>query len=100
MQLVAILTTVKPVVVRTTMEVVGAVASVEGIVLTATVQRVLYQVNMTWKVVADVCTLLNRRDNAINYYYASRLPDEAPGQDAGGCNDIHFHPVEPLSGWG
>ncbi|MCC6707588.1 MAG: TonB-dependent receptor [Gammaproteobacteria bacterium] len=56
-----------------------------------------YQVNKTWKVVADVFNLLNRRDSAIDYYYASRLPGEAPGPDDGGYNDIHFHPVEPLS---
>jgi hypothetical protein len=37
--------------------------------------------------------LLNRKDSAIDYYYASRLP----GEDAEGVNDIHFHPVEPIS---
>ena len=55
------------------------------------------QFNKTWKVVADVFNLLNRKDSVIDYYYPSRLPGEAPGADEGGYNDIHFHPVEPLS---
>ena len=59
--------------------------------------RLGYQFNKTWKVVADVFNLLNRQDSAIDYYYPSRLPGEAPGPDEGGYNDIHFHPVEPLS---
>ena len=56
-----------------------------------------YQLNKTWKVVADIFNLLDRNDSAIDYYYPSRLPHEAPGPDDGGYNDIHFHPVEPRS---
>ena len=56
-----------------------------------------YQIDKTWKLVADVFNLLGRRDSAIDYYYPSRLPGEAPGPDDGGYNDIHFHPVEPRS---
>ena len=36
--------------------------------------------------------LTNRRDSAIDYYYASRLANEADAVD-----DIHFHPIEPRS---
>ncbi len=37
--------------------------------------------------------LLNSKVSNIEYYYASRLP----GEPAGGVNDVHFHPVEPLT---
>ena len=40
----------------------------------------------------SVFNLLNRRDDDIEYYYASRLRSEAAA-----VNDLHFHPVEPLS---
>jgi len=43
------------------------------------------------KVSIDVLNLFNSRDNDITYYYASRLPDEAPE----GVEDYHLHPVEP-----
>lgn len=72
----------------------NSVRSRETLLLSA---QLGYQVNKTWQVVADVFNLLNRGDSAIDYYYASRLPGEAPGPDEGGYNDIHFHPVEPLS---
>ena len=40
----------------------------------------------------EVFNLTNRKDSAIDYYYASRLRGEtAP------VGDIHFHPVEPRS---
>ena len=38
----------------------------------------------------SVYNLLDRRDNDITYYYASRLPGEAAAVD-----DYHFHPLEP-----
>ena len=44
-----------------------------------------------WEVALDCLNLLDRADNDIEYYYASRLPGEA----AGGVDDIHFHPAEP-----
>jgi hypothetical protein len=34
--------------------------------------------------------LLDRKDNDIEYFYASRLP----GESMGGMEDIHFHPME------
>ncbi len=52
-----------------------------------------YEFNKTWTIQAEMFNLLNRKDSAIDYYYTSRLP----GEDATGVNDIHFHPVEPIS---
>lgn len=68
----------------------NSVRSAETILLTANVG---YQINKTWMVQAEVFNLLNRQDSAIDYYYASRLP----GESASGVNDVHFHPVEPVS---
>ena len=52
-----------------------------------------YEFKKTWTIQAEMFNLLNRKDSAIDYYYSSRLP----GEDAAGVNDIHFHPVEPIS---
>jgi outer membrane receptor protein involved in Fe transport len=52
-----------------------------------------YRVNKAWTIQAEVFNLLNRKDIAIDYFYASRLP----GEGGDGINDIHFHPVEPVS---
>lgn len=41
----------------------------------------------------DGFNLLDAKASQIDYYYASRLPGEAPG----GVDDIHFHPLEPRS---
>ncbi|WP_070310349.1 TonB-dependent receptor [Janthinobacterium sp. HH107] len=54
--------------------------------------RIAYQVDKTWRVEVEGYNLANRRDAAIDYYYASRLPGEAQPVD-----DIHFHPVESRS---
>ncbi|MGK5072338.1 TonB-dependent receptor [Janthinobacterium sp. ZB1P44] len=54
--------------------------------------RIAYQVDKTWRVEMEGYNLANRRDSAIDYYYASRLPGEAQPVD-----DIHFHPVESRS---
>ena len=40
----------------------------------------------------SVFNLLDRRDDDIEYYYASRLRGEAAP-----VNDVHFHPMEPRS---
>jgi hypothetical protein len=37
-----------------------------------------------------VLNALNRRANDIQYYYASRLGNEATSEEG-----VHFHPVEP-----
>ena len=41
----------------------------------------------------DVFNLLDSNSNDIAYYYASRLPGEA----VGGIDDVHSHPLEPIS---
>ena len=51
-----------------------------------------YKFNKTWTVQAEMFNLLNRKDSAIDYYYASQLRNEISP-----VNDIHFHPVEPIS---
>jgi hydrogenase/urease accessory protein HupE len=52
-----------------------------------------YEFDKTWTIQAEVFNLLNRKDSAIDYFYASRLP----GEVLEGVNDIHFHPIEPIS---
>ena len=52
-----------------------------------------YEFNESWTVQAEAFNLLNRKDSAIDYYYASRLQGEA----ANGVDDIHFLPVEPIN---
>jgi hypothetical protein len=51
-----------------------------------------YKFNKTWTVQAEMFNLLDRKDSAIDYYYESRLRNEAVA-----VNDIHFHPVDPIS---
>ncbi|AXA89778.1 TonB-dependent receptor [Massilia sp. YMA4] len=53
--------------------------------------RAGYRIDRDWHLSVDVFNLFDRRGNDIEYYYASRLPGEAPG----GVEDIHFHPGEP-----
>jgi hypothetical protein len=52
-----------------------------------------YAFNRNWTVQAEMFNLLDRQDSAIDYYYPSRLS----GEDAAGVEDVHFHPVEPMS---
>ena len=54
--------------------------------------RLGYKINSKMRVELEGYNLLNRRDSAIAYYYASRLPGEAAAVD-----DIHFHPIESRS---
>ncbi|MBB5367688.1 MULTISPECIES: TonB-dependent receptor [unclassified Janthinobacterium] len=54
--------------------------------------RLAYQIDKSLRVELEGFNLTNRRDSAIDYYYASRLPGEAQPVD-----DIHFHPVESRS---
>lgn len=51
-----------------------------------------YQFNPRWRVTVDVFNLFNTQGDDITYYYTSRLP----GEPAGGVDDYHFHPVEPI----
>ncbi len=52
--------------------------------------RVGYRKN-DWEVALECLNLLDRNDNDIEYYYASRLP----GEPAAGVEDVHLHPAEP-----
>ncbi len=52
--------------------------------------RVGYRFSPALKLDVDVFNLFNRKDNDIEYFYASRLPGEAAAVD-----DRHIHPVEP-----
>ena len=57
-----------------------------------------YRFNPNWTLAAEVFNLLDRKDSEIDYYYASRLASDAgAGPDEGGVNNIHFHPVDPIS---
>lgn len=44
-----------------------------------------------WRVQIDVLNALDSDDHDIDYFYASRLPDEA----VDGVDDIHYHVFEP-----
>jgi len=46
-----------------------------------------------WELAVEALNLFDAEAADIQYYYASRLPDEP----AAGIEDIHFHPVEPLT---
>ncbi|WP_292917832.1 TonB-dependent receptor domain-containing protein [Nitrosomonas sp.] len=52
-----------------------------------------YEFNRSFRIQAEVFNMLNRKDDAITYFYTSRLP----GEPLTGVNDFHFHPVEPVS---
>ena len=58
----------------------------------------LVNARATWRLDAqreftlDVLNLFDRRDSDIEYFYASQRPGEAQPSD-----DVHFHPVEPLT---
>jgi hypothetical protein len=56
-----------------------------------------YTLNETWTLWVEVFNFLNGKEQDIAYYYPSRLRNEPVGPDDGGYNDIHFHPVEPVS---
>jgi TonB dependent receptor/TonB-dependent Receptor Plug Domain len=55
--------------------------------------RVGYKLTDALRARLDVFNLLNTKASQIDYYYASRLP----GEPTAGVNDVHFHPVEPLT---
>ncbi len=52
-----------------------------------------YEISRSLRIQAEVFNMLNRKDDAITYFYTSRLP----GESAAGVDDFHFHPVEPVS---
>ena len=47
--------------------------------------------NPRWRLQLEVLNLLDSDDHDIDYFYASRLPQEP----ATGVEDIHFHIFEP-----
>ena len=57
--------------------------------------RIGYKVSPRERIDVEGYNLTNRKDAAIDYYYASRLPKEA--NDHVGTADIHFHPIESRS---
>jgi len=54
--------------------------------------RLGYRVAKDLRIELEGFNLTNRQDSAIDYYYASRLKNEAAAVD-----DIHFHPLERRS---
>ena len=54
--------------------------------------RIGYKISPRLKLEVEGFNLGNRRDSAIDYFYASRLLGEAEASD-----DVHFHPVETRS---
>jgi len=56
-----------------------------------------YNINQTWTIWVEIFNFLNAKNQDITYYYPSRFRNEPVGADDGGYNDIHFHPVEPVS---
>jgi len=54
--------------------------------------RLGYKVGKDLQVELEAFNLSNRRDSAIDYYYASQLAGELSPRD-----DVHFHPIEPRS---
>ena len=55
--------------------------------------RVGYRFENGIRAQIDAFNLFNTKASQIDYFYASRLPSEP----AGGVEDRHFHPVEPLA---
>ena len=52
-----------------------------------------YRISKNWNAFLDVFNLFDSKSSDIDYFYASRLPSEP----LGGIDDIHTHPVEPIS---
>jgi len=54
--------------------------------------RIAYKISKSTQLELEGFNLANRRDSAIDYFYTSRLQNEAEAKD-----DIHFHPIESRS---
>jgi outer membrane cobalamin receptor len=54
--------------------------------------RIGYRISKDMRVELEGFNLANRRDSAIDYFYASRINGETEARE-----DIHFHPIEPRS---
>lgn len=59
--------------------------------------KVGYNFNKNWTLCVEGFNLLDNKNHEIDYYYPSRLENEAAGPDSGGYNDIHFKSVEPIA---
>ncbi len=59
--------------------------------------KVGYNFNKNWTLSIEGFNLLDNKNHDIDYYYPSRLENEAAGPDSGGYNDIHFKSVEPIA---
>ena len=57
--------------------------------------RIGYKFSKSLRIDLEGYNLTNRKDAAIDYYYASRLPNEP--DDHVGTADKHFHPIESRS---
>ena len=55
--------------------------------------RIGYKLKNGLSLVLEGFNLFDRDDSDVEYFYASRLP----GEPAGGIEDIHSHPAEPIS---
>ena len=58
--------------------------------------RIGYKITKAMRIQLEGYNLANRRANAIDYYYASRLASEPAGQDFS-VTEKHFHPIESRS---
>ena len=60
-----------------------------------------YDITDTWRITGEVFNLLDRDDAEIDYFYPSCLQSEIPPTGScpadGGIDDIHFHPVYPIT---
>ncbi|HUN24922.1 MAG TPA: TonB-dependent receptor [Steroidobacteraceae bacterium] len=56
--------------------------------------EVHYALGAGWSLGLAGYNLLNKSANAMEYFYIDRLP----GEPADGVADVHFHPLEPISG--
>ena len=54
--------------------------------------RIGYRIGKDMQLELEGFNLANRRDSAIDYFYASQLAGEPDARE-----DIHFHPIEPRS---
>ncbi|MDB5840598.1 MAG: hypothetical protein JWQ23_2550 [Herminiimonas sp.] len=56
--------------------------------------RIGYRISPKMRIELEGFNLTNRKDSAIDYFYASRLSGEPPGV---ATDDRHFHPIESRS---
>ena len=52
-----------------------------------------YELSGGWNLALGICNLLNKKANAMQYWYVDRLQ----GEPAYGVADLHVHPLEPIS---